>query len=301
MPPNNLKPPPCRLSPISGFTLIEKMVIVAILGIVASISAPGVWGMLNRAKLKQTVAEVRTALNETQREAIRGNKVCTVTLNFVDGKVTGSCLKTGDRNLAPEISIATNLISVPNPSDISSKNKRPFYVLSNHRTHWVSNAGSDTSLVTAFMSSEPLENRSKAAMVVKIISSCKIVAKVNSLENCAGHNTQKIKGEKYFIASSPSPSSSPRPSKSRALSYDIPIKYGVLGNPVFFIESDDISPIDPSGKIVFFFPDDVQGAKRCIAISNTLGLTRVGTYTGEMTPLAITKTGRCVAEKWDQQ
>lgn len=279
--PNNLRLPPWRLSPVSGFTLIEKMVIVAILGIVASISAPGVWGMLNRARLKQTVAEVRTALNETQREAIRGNKVCTVTLNFVDGKVTGSCLKTGDRNLASEISIATNLTN-DGSSPLTSQKGR--VIADSQIVQGVSN-GVSPSLIALSDLVEQAERASNAGMVVQVISPCQ---PLNS-GKCV-----RVAGD--FVGDEDSPGTS-----KSGVSYDIPIRFGVLGNPDFSIVSNGNSPTDPSGKIVFFFPDDAQGTKRCIAISNTLGLTRVGTYTGEMTPLAITTTGRCIAEKWDQQ
>lgn len=282
--PNNLKLPPYRLSPVSGFTLIEKMVIVAILGIVASISAPGVWGMLNRVKLKQTVAEVRTALNETQREAIRGNKVCTVTLNFVEGKVTGSCLKTGDRNLASEISIATNLTNDGSSPLISQKGR---IIADSQIIQGVSN-GVSPSLIALSNSPEHGERASKAGMVVQVISPCQPLSSGQCLQIASDfvgdEDIQKAPGTSNSVAA-----------------YDIPIRFGVLGNPDFSIVSDGNSPTDPSGKIVFFFPDDAQGTKRCIAISNTLGLTRVGTYTGEMTPLAITTTGRCIAEKWDQQ
>ncbi|UJB72193.1 prepilin-type N-terminal cleavage/methylation domain-containing protein [Acaryochloris sp. 'Moss Beach'] len=273
--------PPWRLSPVSGFTLIEKMVIVAILGIVASISAPGVWGMLNRARLKQTVAEVRTALNETQREAIRGNKVCTVTLNFVDGKVTGSCLKTGDRNLASEISIATNLTN-DGSSPLTSQKGR--VIADSQIVQGVSN-GVSPSLIALSDLAEQAERASNAGMVVQVISPCQ---PLNS------GKCMQVAGD--FVGDEDSPGTS-----KSGVSYDIPIRFGVLGNPDFSIVSNGNSPTDPSGKIVFFFPDDAQGTKRCIAISNTLGLTRVGTYTGEMTPLAITTTGRCIAEKWDQQ
>lgn len=279
--PNNLRLPPWRLSPVSGFTLIEKMVIVAILGIVASISAPGVWGMLNRARLKQTVAEVRTALNETQREAIRGNKVCTVTLNFVDGKVTGSCLKTGDRNLASEISIATNLTN-DGSSPLTSQKGR--VIADSQIVQGVSN-GVSPSLIALSDLAEQAERASNAGMVVQVISPCQ---PLNS------GKCMQVAGD--FVGDEDSPGTS-----KSGVSYDIPIRFGVLGNPGFSIVSNGNSPTDPSGKIVFFFPDDAQGTKRCIAISNTLGLTRVGTYTGEMTPLAITTTGRCIAEKWDQQ
>lgn len=282
--PNNLKLPLYKLSPVSGFTLIEKMVIVAILGIVASISAPGVWGMLNRAKLKQTVAEVRTALNETQREAIRGNKVCTVTLNFVDGKVTGSCLKTGDRNLASEISIATNLTNDGSNPLVSRESK----VISDSRMMQGLNNGVSSSLIALSDSPEQGERASIAGMVVQVISPCRPF----SSGQCVQVASDFVGDEDAKDA--PGTSSS-------VMSYDIPIRFGVLGNPDFSIVSEGSSPTDPSGKIVFFFPDDIQGTKRCIAISNTLGLTRVGTYTGEMTPLAITTTGRCIAEKWDQQ
>ncbi len=267
---------------VLGFTLAEKMVLVAIMGIVASISAPSVWGMLNRAKLKQTVAEVRTALNETQREAIKGNKVCTVTLNFVKGKVTGSCLKTGDRNLASEVSIATNL-KRDNSNPITNKGSM---VLSDSQTAQGLNNGITPSLI-ALSNPQNQDNRlSNAGMVVQVIARCQ--SQSLSAGGCV-HIANDFEGDED------------PPGTSSVSSYDIPIKFGVLGNPDFSIVSGGTSPADPSGKIVFFFPDDDQATKHCIAISNTLGLTRIGTYTGEITPLAITTSGRCTAEKWDQQ
>lgn len=271
-----------KIQSVLGFTLAEKMVIVAILGIVASISAPGVWGMLNRAKLKQTVAEVRTALNETQREAIKGNKICTVTLNFVKGRVTGSCLKTGDRNLATEVSIATNLTN-DSSNPITQKGDR--VVFDSQPVQGLNN-GVSPSLIALSGPQDQEDRVSNAGMVVQVIARCQ---------------SQSLRaGNCMLIASDSSGDEDPSGTSSFA-SYDIPIKFGVLGNPDFSIVNDGNNPADPSGKIVFFFPDNEQAKKHCIAISNTLGLTRVGTYTGEITPLAITTSGRCIAEKWDQQ
>ncbi len=284
-----LIPPPLQ-SPSSeaGFTLIEKMVIVAILGIFASFSVPNVLGMLNRAKLKQTVVAVRTALNETQREAIRGNKICTVTLNFIDEKVTGNCLKTGDRNLASEVEIATNLIG--NSPVTSDRIERP--VQSDIEPRIGFNNGSQPSLVA--LSKLPSKGQTVSkGMVVQVITQCKTPSSSEvGLGDCKMHLAQK-----FNDSDRASPSATPSPSAS----YSIPIRYGVLGNPEFSVVSEGTTPSDPTGKIVFFFSDDVQAKKHCIAISNTLGLTRVGTYTGDITPLAITNSGRCTAENWKTQ
>jgi hypothetical protein len=60
-------------------------------------------------------------------------------------------------------------------------------------------------------------------------------------------------------------------------------------------------PKDPSAKIVALIPDNKSVTKRCVAVSSTLGLTRVGTYTGEVSPTAITDEGVCTALDWKEQ
>lgn len=301
---------------MSGFTLAEKMAIVVILGIVASLAMPSVVRMLNQAKLKQTVAEVQTALNETQREAIRGNKICTVTLNFVEGEVKGSCLKTGNRTLASEVAVATNLTDNRSGSSPSSQQPGQF----DTAAHLPSDP--EPSSRVTFLSNHQDRHPAKATVVVKIIAVCKTVPSRLDRGNCKPHDISWMRKGAVWVAASPlsspsitllpsppsSPSGTPSPSPSpksapsqMPSSFDIPIQYGVLGNPVFSIESGGKTPTDPTGKIVFFFPDDQQTPKHCIAISNTLGLTRVGTYIGETTPVAITHSGRCTAEGWNQQ
>lgn len=275
----------------AGFTLAEKMVIVAIIGIAAAASAPSMMATLNRAKVKQTMAEVRTALNETQREAIKGNKVCTLTLNFVEGKITGPCLTTGDRTLETDIAIATNLID---PNTARSDEEQPVLIGSDVQPSLGVSDGETISQIAMAPVPEEQAEASKAGVVVQVIAKCKGNTKKGlGLGTCKDKNKDKDDDEDENDGQDSLP--------SQGISTSIPIKYGVLGNPEFAIISAQQTPADPSGKIIFYNPGDSKATKRCIAISNTLGLTRIGTYQGDMSPVAITDSGRCTAENWEEQ
>ncbi len=103
----------------------------------------------------------------------------------------------------------------------------------------------------------------------------------------------------------------------------IKIEFGVLGNAKFTVEDldEDMAnnqflktkasylemsfqqqpnsrnkPSDPSGKIVLYVAGNPASAKKCIVISNTLGLTRTGNYTGKINEKhKLTKEGVCTA------
>lgn len=83
-----------------GFTLIEILVVVMIVGILSAIAAPSFLGMFNKAKVNDATAKIKGALQEAQREAIRKSKSCTVTVpDGRDPNVTSPCFVTGDRTL----------------------------------------------------------------------------------------------------------------------------------------------------------------------------------------------------------
>lgn len=264
--------------------------IVAIVGIAAAASAPSIMATMNRAKVKQTMAAVRTALNETQREAIKGNKVCTLTLNFVEGKITGPCLKTGDRTLEADVAIATNLTD---PSSSSATDEgQPILIGSDVQPSLGLSDGETVSQIAMVPLPEDRANAPKAGMVVQVIAKCKgNTEKGLGLGTCKDKNKDKDDDDDDGNDSPP----------SQGISTSIPIKYGVLGNPEFAIVSSQQTPTDPSGKIIFYNPSDTKATKRCIAISNTLGLTRIGTYKGDIRPTSITDSGRCSAENWEEQ
>lgn len=97
-----------------GFTLIETLVIVIIIGILSGIAAPSFLAINNRKKVEDAASKVQVALQEAQREAIRKSKTCTI--NVPDGNNQAltsdpaSCFVTGQRQL-DGVSITSNLES----------------------------------------------------------------------------------------------------------------------------------------------------------------------------------------------
>lgn len=104
----------------SGFTLIEVLVVVLLLGIMSIIGAPGMLGFLRRSKVSAAESQLQGALQEIQREAIKRGRDCSITFpasnaiasNQTGGvlKISSNCLLTGDLELE-QVRIRHNLPS----------------------------------------------------------------------------------------------------------------------------------------------------------------------------------------------
>lgn len=92
-----------------GFTLIEIVIILFIIGILSAIAVPSFLGLLNRGKVNNAVAQVQGALQEAQRESLRKSKQCAVTIDATLKEISGSCLVTGVRTLPEGVAIVTNV------------------------------------------------------------------------------------------------------------------------------------------------------------------------------------------------
>lgn len=65
----------------SGFTLIEMIVVTIVVGVLASIAAPNLLGLLNRNRINEGIRIVEGALKEAQKQATRNGKRCTININ----------------------------------------------------------------------------------------------------------------------------------------------------------------------------------------------------------------------------
>lgn len=198
-----------------GFTLIEVLVIILVIGILSAIAIPSFTGLIDKVNINNAVTDVRTSLQTAQREAIRRSQICTVGLNSSNRTVMSYCAS-DNRDLPKNVDYATN---------INKDSKLP-------------------------------GNPIRVDFGVLGTAEFKTV----ELDEDSGNHSAKTE-TKYLEISS---------NNSLNQHYD------------------------SSGKIVFYVGSN-SSSKKCIAISNTLGLTRVGNYTGKIKKNKLSKKGICTA------
>jgi prepilin-type N-terminal cleavage/methylation domain-containing protein len=91
-----------------GFTLIEALVTILILGISAAIATPSLTNWLDNKKVDYALAQIEGAIKEAQSTAVRKNQICQVSIQVsaeetVVSATPTSCLPTGSRNLQDDI------------------------------------------------------------------------------------------------------------------------------------------------------------------------------------------------------
>jgi len=82
-----------------GFTLLELIVVIGLIGVLSAISAPVFGGMYARTRVNHGLTGVQTALLEGQRQAIRTSRSCDLTLTTQPPTLSGTCLPGGRRQL----------------------------------------------------------------------------------------------------------------------------------------------------------------------------------------------------------
>jgi prepilin-type N-terminal cleavage/methylation domain-containing protein len=224
-----------------GFTLIEVMVIIMVVGILAATAVPSFGSLLDSIKVNQTVTDLRTVLQDTQRQAIRKNQACTVQVpNANSNRGNGNNGNNGNRGKG------NNGNGNGNNGNGNGNNGNKQLVQGNCLTSGSPELAENIGLATNLQSASGTSGSSNA----------------------------------------------------------IELKFGTLGSAEFTIQTAITAPAtprDPSGKIVAFAESNPKVQKKCVAISSTLGLTRIGTYTGGTSPRAITDSGVCTALDWKQQ
>ena len=98
-----------------GFTLIEMITVVIIVGVIASIAAPNFIGLFNRTKVNTSLDELVGAIRETQRQAIRLGQSCRVDIDPNTKVITATpsnCLL-NNRQIDNDVKIRTNLAGTP--------------------------------------------------------------------------------------------------------------------------------------------------------------------------------------------
>ena len=100
----------------SGFTLIEVMIVVAIIGIASALAIPNYVGWKAQHDLREAVSEFSSNLNLARVVAMNRNRQATVTIQLVAGRINVSGV-TGVTptflNIFPPATLSQNVTGLP--------------------------------------------------------------------------------------------------------------------------------------------------------------------------------------------
>ncbi|MEM7758912.1 MAG: prepilin-type N-terminal cleavage/methylation domain-containing protein [Cyanobacteria bacterium P01_A01_bin.40] len=92
----------------SGFTLIEVIVVTIIVGIIAAISVPNFFSLLQRNRVTEALSSIEGALREGQKQAERDGSGCDLTIDTANDLVSGGCLL-NTRTLTNNVELYSNV------------------------------------------------------------------------------------------------------------------------------------------------------------------------------------------------
>jgi len=103
-----------------GFTMIELMIVVAIMGLAASIAVPNYLTWFARYQLRQAVTEIQNQLSLARVSAMSRNSVVNVSLALNGGTVQISAADASGSSVIPITSMTSGVIGLnPAPSTIA--------------------------------------------------------------------------------------------------------------------------------------------------------------------------------------
>ena len=97
-----------------GFTLIEIITVVIIIGVIAAISAPNLLGLLNRNRVNEAMRDIEGGLREASKQAIRNGTQCTVNIgaNGISNPAGGNGCLLSNRVLNNLVTLNSNRTTI---------------------------------------------------------------------------------------------------------------------------------------------------------------------------------------------